>query len=54
MTWQEIESTAAALYDGGWAADDAEEIRKEYDIADSDLWQIVELLEEYAAKENVL
>lgn len=40
-------SVASALFDGGWRAEDAEEIRLEYNLSEYDLECVVELLVEY-------
>ena len=42
-------SIAAALYDGGWRADDKDQLKVEYDLTDDDLKHIVDLLAEYDA-----
>lgn len=40
-------SSAAALYDGGWRADDKEELIEEYDLTKEEATKLCELLEEY-------
>jgi len=42
-------SMAAALYDGGWRAEDKEQLQAEYDLTDDDVKRIVDLLAEYEA-----
>ena len=42
-------SMAAALYDGGWRADDEDQLKAEYDLTDDDVKRIVDLLAEYEA-----
>ena len=42
-------SMAAALYDGGWRAEDKEQLQAEYDLSDEDLERIVDLLATYEA-----
>jgi hypothetical protein len=42
-------SMAAALYDGGWRADDKDQLKAEYDLTDDDVEQIVNLLATYEA-----
>ena len=42
-------SMAAALYDGGWRAEDKEQLQMEYDLTDDDVERIVDLLAEYDA-----
>jgi hypothetical protein len=42
-------SMAAALYDGGWRADDKDQLKVEYDLTDDDVEQIVDLLATYEA-----
>lgn len=41
------DSIAASLFDGGWRAADAEQLKEEYDLNDSDLEEIVARLAEY-------
>ena len=42
-------SMAAALYDGGWRAEDKEQLQAEYELTDDDVERIVNLLAEYEA-----
>jgi len=44
---QDIESSAAALYDGGWRAEDRDELIEEYELAEEDADAICEKLKEY-------
>ena len=46
---KDYESMAAALYDGGWRAEDKEQLQAEYDLSDEDLERIVDLLATYEA-----
>jgi len=46
---RDYESTAAALYDGGWRAEDKEQLQAEYDLTDEDVEQLVDLLATYEA-----
>lgn len=43
----EYDSIASNLFDGGWRAADAEQLKEEYDLNDSDLEEIVTRLKEY-------
>ena len=45
---EDFQGTAAALYDGGWRADEKEEIMEEYGISSWEADQICEYLEEFA------
>ena len=42
-------SIAAALYDGGWRAEDKDQLKAEYDLSDEDVERIVDLLATYEA-----
>jgi len=42
-------SMAAALYDGGWRAEDRDQLKVEYDLSDEDLERIIDLLATYDA-----
>jgi len=42
-------SAAAALYDGGWRAEDREQLQAEYDLTDEEVERIVDLLATYEA-----
>lgn len=46
----EIESCAAALYDGGWRSKDRDEIKEEYNMDDEWADAICEKLKEYENK----
>ncbi len=46
---KDYESMAAALYDGGWRAEDKEQLQAEYGLTDDDVERIVDLLAEYEA-----
>jgi hypothetical protein len=46
---RDYESMAAALYDGGWRAEDREQLKAEYELTDDDVDRIVDLLAEYDA-----
>lgn len=43
----DIESSAAALYDGGWRSDDREELIEEYQLSEDEADAICEKLKEY-------
>lgn len=49
---EDIESSAAALYDGGWRADDRDQLIEEYNLHPDDADAICEKLEEYEDSEN--
>ncbi len=44
---KDYRSIAAALYDGGWRANDKDQLKMEYDLSDDDVERIVDLLAEY-------
>jgi hypothetical protein len=44
---KDIESSAAALYDGGWRSDDREELIAEYQLSEDEADAICEKLKEY-------
>jgi hypothetical protein len=46
---RDYESMAAALYDGGWRAEDRDQLKVEYDLDEDDVERIVDLLAEYDA-----
>ena len=46
---KDYESMAAALYDGGWRAEDREQLKAEYDLTDEEVKRIVDLLATYDA-----
>lgn len=49
MTTYEIEQSARALFDGGWRAEDKEQIIAEYDLTEQEAVEICGWLEEMAA-----
>ena len=49
---KDIESSAAALYDGGWRAEDRDQLIAEYDLDPEDADAICERLAEYTEREN--
>lgn len=48
---KDYEASAAALYDGGWKAEDRDQLIEEYELADEEADKICEILEKYE-KEN--
>lgn len=44
---KDIESSAAALFDGGWRSDDREELIAEYQLSEKEADCICEKLKEY-------
>ena len=48
MTRSDIEYTAAALYDGGWRAEDADTLRVACALTEDETREICELLRQYA------
>lgn len=52
MTEIELREAASNLYDGGWRASDAEEIKKEYGLSIYELKIVLEALQDYEANEN--
>ena len=46
---KDYESMAAALYDGGWRAEDRDQLKAEYGLTDDDVERIVDLLATYDA-----
>jgi hypothetical protein len=44
---KDLESTAAALFDGGWRAEDREQLKEEYDFTDDDLYLVCEKLADF-------
>ena len=44
---KDIEMSAAALYDGGWRAEDKEQLMAEYDLSEAEATEICEWLKEY-------
>ena len=47
---EDYDQTAASLYDGGWRAEDRDDIKDEYDFTDAQVDRICEKLAEYAAQ----
>ena len=47
---KDIESSAAALYDGGWRSDDREELIEEYQLSGDEADAICEKLKEYESQ----
>jgi hypothetical protein len=43
----DFETSAAALYDGGWRATDKEELIEEYELTEEEASMLCELLEEH-------
>jgi hypothetical protein len=52
ITMKDFETSAAALYDGGWRATDKEELIEEYDLTEEEASKICELLEEYEKNDD--
>ena len=48
----DIQSMAAALYDGGWRSDDREWLQEEYNLSYDESEAIVRCLAEYEAREK--
>lgn len=48
MTTYEIEQSARSLFDGGWRADDKEQLIAEYELTEQEANDICEWLEELA------
>ena len=46
----DYQSAAAALYDGGWRAEDLEDLMTEYDFTKEEATKICEILKEYENK----
>lgn len=44
---KDYETSAAALYDGGWRAEDKDELMTEYDLTEEEADEICEYLAEY-------
>ena len=45
---RDYESTASALYDGGWRVKDRDQLQAEYDLTDEDVERIIDLLATYS------
>jgi len=50
MGMKKITQVAYALYDGGWRAEDADQLQEEYNFSSADLADLVLLLQHLAAK----
>lgn len=48
----DIQSVAAALYDGGWIAADKDDLIEEYELTADEATEICELLKEYEEKDT--
>lgn len=46
---QRMQDTAASLYDGGWRADDREQLKTEYDFTEDELDELCKQLESMIA-----
>lgn len=44
---KDIEMSASALYDGGWRAEDKEQLMAEYGLSDEEATEICEWLKEF-------
>ena len=49
---KDYEASAAALYDGGWKAEDRDQHIKEYELTDEEADKICEILEKYEKENN--
>lgn len=49
---KDYEASAAALYDGGWKAEDRDQLIKEYELTDEEADKICEILEKYEKENN--
>lgn len=47
---KDVESSAAALYDGGWRAEDKAQLIEEYNLTETEANGICKLLEVYASR----
>lgn len=48
----DYQMNAAALYDGGWRAEDKEQLMAEYDLSEKEATEICELLKEFEESEK--
>lgn len=48
----DIETTACALYDGGWRADDYKQLKQEYSLTDDETEDICKYLQKLQDKNN--
>ena len=44
---KDYEASAAALYDGGWKAEDRDQLIEEYELSEEEAAKICEILEKY-------
>lgn len=49
---KDVESCAAALYDGGWRAEDRDQMISEYELTEDEADAICERLAEFAERES--
>jgi hypothetical protein len=49
---KDVSSSAAALYDGGWRAEDRDQLIKEYDLTAEEADEICKALEGFEAEKN--
>jgi hypothetical protein len=49
---KDLESTAAALYDGGWRSEDKEQLISEYGLTEDEADIICKYLKEYADRQE--
>ena len=49
---KDIESSAAALYDGGWRSEDKEQLISEYDLTEEEAEAICERLAAFESEEG--
>lgn len=49
---KDIESSAAALYDGGWRSEDKEQLISEYDLTEEEAEAICERLATFESEEG--
>jgi hypothetical protein len=52
MSYEESETIAASLYDGGWRASDRAQLIQEYDLTDDEADAICAHLERFAGYRN--
>lgn len=52
ITMTDYRASAAALYDGGWRAEDKDEIIEEYDLTEEEAEKLCELLTEFESEEG--
>ena len=49
---KDYEASAAALYDGGWKAEDRDQFIEEYELTDEEADKICEILVKYEKENN--